>query len=335
MITVNEIAKIVGGTVQGDGDINISGMVSAAFAKEGDLTFAADQVGMEVAGKSRASCVITSLEATDYPKTLLKVGDIKLSLTILYNAMQKIKQPGAGTIHPTAVIDDSATLGSGVSVGPHTVIGKKTIIADRVAIGANCTIGDNVSIGQDSRLFSNITVYEYTVIGSNVAIHAGVVIGADGFGYVPKDGQIFKVPQLGNVIIEDDVEIGANACIDKGTFTSTVVGKGSKIDNLVQLGHNVKLGRNVLLAGQTGIGGSSTVGDNTMMGGQAGISDHIRIGKNAKIGAKSGVSGHVKDGSVLFGYPARDAREYYKHLAFVSWLYKNAGKIKGFLEGKK
>jgi len=178
-----------------------------------------------------------------------------------------------------------------------------------------------------------VSVYELSVIGNNVIIHAGAVIGSDGFGFIPKGDRTLKVPQMGNVVIEDNVEIGANSCIDRGTFTNTVIGKGTKLDNLVQVAHNVKLGRNVLIAGQCGIAGSSTVGDNTMMGGQVGISDHINIGKDVKIGAQSGVTKQtVSDGAVLFGYPARDANEIMRQTAFVSWLYKNAGKIRKLLK---
>ncbi|MCK4852538.1 MAG: UDP-3-O-(3-hydroxymyristoyl)glucosamine N-acyltransferase, partial [Candidatus Omnitrophica bacterium] len=200
-------------------------------------------------------------------------------------------------------------------------------------IGAGCVIGDNAAVGTLTRLYPGVIVYDRSVIGDNVIVHAGTVIGADGFGYVPKDGEILKVPQMGRVIIEDDVEIGANSCVDRGTFTDTVIGRGSKLDNLVQVAHNVRIGRNVLIAGQTGIAGSVTVGDNTMMGGQAGISDHINVGRNVRIAAKTGVTKDAKkEGTVLFGYPARDAKEYMKQVAFGTWLYKNAGRIRGLLK---
>jgi UDP-3-O-[3-hydroxymyristoyl] glucosamine N-acyltransferase len=174
-------------------------------------------------------------------------------------------------------------------------------------------------------------VYDYTAFGDRVTVHSGSVIGADGFGYVPKEGKIYKVPQMGNVVIEDDCEIGANSCIDRGTFASTVIGKGTKIDNLVQVAHNVKLGRNVLIAGQTGLSGSVSVGDNTMIGGQVGVADHVRIGNNVKLGAKAGVSGTVEDNKVLLRNPARDPLKTRKLDGILSLLVKNAKKVKTFI----
>ncbi len=333
MITVNEMAKLVGGSVQGNGDVKITGLAPAAFARDGDLTFALDEGEMKAAEKSKAACVLTRLKPSGFPKTVLIVNDLKESLVVLYNVVQKMKPSEKGTIHPTAVIDETAVLGENVSVGPYTVIGKNARIGDNSALGANCSIGDNVTIGSSTRLYSNVSVYELSVIGNNVIIHAGVVIGSDGFGFIPKGDRVLKVPQMGNVVIEDDVEIGANCCIDRGTFSNTVIGKGTKLDNLVQVAHNVKLGRNVLIAGQSGIAGSATVGDNTMMGGQVGVSDHVSIGKDVKIGAQSGVSKQtVRDGAVLFGCPAKDANEIRKQTAFVARLYKNAGKIRKLLK---
>lgn len=333
MITVNDIARMVGGDVQGDGDVEILGMVPAGFARSGDLTFALDESQMKVAEKSEASCVLTTVKTTDFPKTILRVNNIKEALTVLYNAMLEMKLPRTGVIHPTAVIDKTAVLGENVSAGPYAVIGKNTKIGDNSIIDANCAIGENVTIGTLTHLYPNVTAYDYSVIGNNVTLHSGTVIGSDGFGYIPKEGRILKVPQLSSVVIEDDVEIGANSCVDRGTFTNTVIGKGTKIDNLVQVAHNVKIGKNVLIAGQAGIAGSSTVGDNTMMGGQSGISDHVNVGKNAKIGAQSGVMKDAeKDGAVLFGCPARDAREQMKQIAFVAWLYKNTVKIRKLLK---
>lgn len=331
MATVDEIAKLVGGTVIGDGKIQVKGMASFDFAEEGDVTFAFDEEGLQRAGKSKASCVFTTAHVEDYPKTVLRVGDMKQALTVLYNAMLEMAPPEKGVIHPSAVIAESAGLGENVSVGAHAVIGEAARIGDNTAVGANCVIGKNVTIGQGSFLAPNVTVYDNTVIGNKVIIHSGTVIGADGFGYVPMEGKIYKVPQMGNVVIEDEVEIGANSCVDRGTFTTTVIGRGTKIDNLVQIAHNVKLGRNVLIAAQSGIAGSAAVGDNVMMGGQVGVSDHVSIGNNVKIGAKTGVTSRVGENKVLFGYPYREASEARKLHGLLSLLLRNASKIKALL----
>jgi UDP-3-O-[3-hydroxymyristoyl] glucosamine N-acyltransferase len=212
--------------------------------------------------------------------------------------------PSKGEIHPTAVIAGSAVLGENVSVG------------------ANAVVGNNVKIGDFSKICPNVTIYDNTIIGSKVIIHSGSVIGADGFGYIPKDGKIYKVPQLGRVVIEDNVEIGSNTSIDRGTFTDTVIGENSKIDNLCQISHNVKIGKNVFIAALSGIAGSSTVGDGTMMGGNVGVADHVRIGKNVKIGGKTGVHGHVQDNKTIFGYPFREASEARKLHAITSLMLK-------------
>ncbi|MGB2630033.1 MAG: UDP-3-O-(3-hydroxymyristoyl)glucosamine N-acyltransferase [Candidatus Omnitrophota bacterium] len=313
MITVNEMAKMVNGVVEGDGNISIKGMAPIAFAREGDLTFALSEEDFKKIEGSQASCVLTTEEAPSLSKTSLRIKDPKLAMTVLYNAMAELKPPGKGIIHPSAVIADSAALEESVSVG------------------ANCVIGKNVKIGTGTVLYPNVTVYDNVIIGSKVIIHSGAVIGADGYGFIPKDGKIYKVPQMGSVIIEDEVEIGANTCVDRGTFMDTVIGKGSKLDNLVQIAHNVKLGRNVLVAALSGIAGSATVGDNTMMGGNVGVADHVNIGKNAKIGGKTGVHGHVKENEVIFGYPFRPAADARKVFALMSLFLKHSKKIRKFI----
>ncbi|HNX91510.1 MAG TPA: UDP-3-O-(3-hydroxymyristoyl)glucosamine N-acyltransferase, partial [Candidatus Omnitrophota bacterium] len=213
-------------------------------------------------------------------------------------------------------------------VGPYAVIGENTKIGNNTVIGANVFIGKNVSIGDNVKIFANASVYDGMIIHNRVILHSGVVVGADGFGYVPKGDKIYKVPQLGSVIIEEDVEIGANTCVDRGTFTDTIVSKGTKIDNLVMIAHNVRLGKNVIIAGQCGIAGSSVIGDNTMMGGQVGIKDHATIGKNNKIAAQAGITKDFpEEGITIFGYPAQEASQATKELAFIRLLFKKAGKI--------
>jgi len=332
MITLNKIAELVDGTITGDGETQIKGMAPPDFAQEGDITFALDKKGLKQAEKSKASSILTTEGGGNYSKTLLHVKDMKLAMTILYNTLLEVKPPGEGIVHLSAIIAENVVLGENVSIGPNVVIGENTRIGDNANVGANCVIGKDIEIGRKTYIYPNVTLYDHVVIGSNVCIHAGTVIGADGFGYIPKDGKIYKVPQMRKVIIEDDVEIGSNTCIDRGTFIDTVIGKGTKIDNLVQIAHNVKLDRNVLLAAQVGIAGSTTVGENTMMGGQVGVADHATIGKNVKLAAKSGVSGRVKDNSVLFGYPSRDSQETKRLYRLLSMMTKNKEKLKTFLK---
>lgn len=331
MATINDIAKLIGGKVIGDGALQIKGMAPLELAEEGDITFALSEEDIKTSAKSKASCILTHADAENHPKTLLKVENMKLAMTVLYNAMLEMQPPKKGVIHPSAIIAKTAQLGRDVSIGPNTVIGEKTKVGDNTIISANCAVGNNVLIGNKAMLYPNVTIYDNNAIGNRVIIHSGSVIGADGFGYVPKDGKIYKVPQMGRVVIEDDVEIGANTCIDRGTFTTTVIGKGTKIDNLVQIAHNVRVAKNVIIAGQTGIAGSSTIGENTMMGGNVGIADHSNIGKNVKIGAKTGVTGHVKDDAVIFGYPHRSAEDAKKLHGLLSLLLKNMKKFRKML----
>ncbi|MBU1128038.1 MAG: UDP-3-O-(3-hydroxymyristoyl)glucosamine N-acyltransferase [Candidatus Omnitrophica bacterium] len=332
MMRLKEIAALLDATLQGDGELEISGLTDVRFASPGDLTFAADKDQLNAAKESDATCVLTALAAKNYPKPALKVKDIKIALTTLYNVMISIAPTVPGGIHSTAVISGSAVIGKNVSIGPYVVIGNNTKIGDSATIDAHCVIGKEVRIGEKNHMFPGVKIYDRSVTGKNVIIHAGSVIGADGFGYIPKDGKIFKVPQLGQVIIGDDVEIGANTCIDKGAFSDTVIGESTKIDNLVQIGHNVRIGRNVLIAAQLGIGGSSSIGDNTMTGGQAGVSDHTHIGDNVKVAAQAGVIRDVKSGATIFGYPARDARETMKKEAVTWWVYRNIEQIRNAIK---
>lgn len=331
MLTVNRIAPLIEATVIGNGNIRIRGMASPQIAKKNDVTFAFNAEELEGARESSALCVLTTEKVENYPKTILHVTDIKKALVILYNGMLEFMPPQRGTIHPTALIAPDVKIGCNVGVGPYAVIGEGSELGENSIIDANSVIGKNVMVGKASHIYPNVTIYDYTRIGNKVMIHSGTVIGADGFGYVPKDGKIYKVPQLGIVIIEDEVEIGANTCIDRGTFENTVIGKGTKIDNLVQVAHNVKVGKNVFLAGQAGIAGSATIGDNTMLGGQVGVSDHVNVGKNVKAGAKSGIYGSVGDDKTIFGYPYREADEARKLHGLLSILVKHEKKLRKFL----
>ena len=334
MITVSQLAKLVDGVVEGDGSAVITGFSPVSSAKSGDITFALSEKDFIAAMTTLASCVLTTMEAPKLPKTLLRIKDPKTAITILYNAMTEMAPPSKGSIHPTALVSDKAVLGKNVSVGPHAVVEDGAEIGDNSIVGANSVIGKGVRVGSGAKIHPNVTIYDGIKIGSKVIIHSGAVIGADGFGFIPKDGKNYKVPQMGIVVIEDEVEIGANACIDRATFGETVISGGSKIDNLVQIAHNVKIGRNGLIAAQTGIAGSAVVGENVMMGGQVGVADHAKIGKNVKFAAKSGISGRVPDDSILFGYPARNAQESRKLNALLTLFVKHSTRIKRIIRGE-
>ncbi|MBF0493776.1 MAG: UDP-3-O-(3-hydroxymyristoyl)glucosamine N-acyltransferase [Candidatus Omnitrophica bacterium] len=331
MFTINQVAPIIKGTVIGNGDLVVKGMSSPRYAEEGDITFGMDEAGFATAATCKASCVISTVEIPGYPKTIIKVKDMKEALVILYNAMISMKVQREGYVHPTAIIGGGVKIGKNVSVGAYTTINAAVEIGDGSVIGNRCSIGERTKIGNGVKLFDNVVIYPETTLGNNVIMHSGVVIGADGFGYIVKDGKIYKVPQLGGVMIGDNVEIGANSCIDRGTFMDTVIKSGTKIDNIVQIAHNVQIGNNVFIAALTGIGGTSEVGDNTMIGGSVGIADHVKIGKNVKVGGKTGVTGNIKDGETVFGYPHRTAEEARKLHGVMSVLYRNEKAFRKFL----
>ncbi|MFH1837249.1 MAG: UDP-3-O-(3-hydroxymyristoyl)glucosamine N-acyltransferase [Candidatus Omnitrophota bacterium] len=328
-MNINQIAEMIEAEVTGNGDASIIGMAHPAYAEENDLTFATSEATFDLAEKSKAICILTSFDVKKSAKTILKVKDLKIAATLIYNAMVKQGLHREVYIHPSAIISEKAVIGKNVSLGPGVVIGNNAHIGDNTTIEAGSVIREAVTIGKNCYIYPNVTMYKYVEIKDNVIIHAGTVIGSDGFGYTSKDGEIYKVPQMGKVIIEENVEIGANSCVDRGTFDTTVIGRDTKIDNLVQIAHNVKIGQKVFLAAQTGVAGSATIGDYTMTGGQAGISDHINVASKKRIAAKCGVIGHIRqqDADEFFGYPAREARTAFRQMAFLSWLNRNSKKI--------
>ncbi|MFH1412244.1 MAG: UDP-3-O-(3-hydroxymyristoyl)glucosamine N-acyltransferase [Candidatus Omnitrophota bacterium] len=335
MIKIKEIAAVLGGTVIGDGNVLISRIIHSDHAVEGDIACVLDEKALLSAEKSKASAILTAYDIGKSEKTIIKVDDLKTAATLIYNMILEAKNPVKGEIHPSAIISKEAVIGKNVIIGANVSIGKKAKIGDNTTIDAGCVIEMGASIGERCRLYPNVTLYEYVELGNNVTIHSGSVIGSDGFGYIPREGKILKVPQLGKVIIGDNVELGSNTCVDRGTFDNTVIGRDTKIDSLVQIAHNVKIGRGVFLAAQTGVAGSANVGDGVMAGGQVGISDHINIAPHKRLAAKTGVIGHIRaDGpNEYFGYPAREAREALKQMAFLAWLSKHSRKIMKMVKG--
>jgi UDP-3-O-[3-hydroxymyristoyl] glucosamine N-acyltransferase len=301
---LGEIAKFLKGELIGDPAIEINGPAKIESAKSGEITFLTNPKYAKYLDKTKASAVLVGdiQEAISIPHIKLKnpyYAFLKL-LELFYPA----QKPAFKGIHPSAVISESAKLGKNITIAPHVYIGENVEIGDDSLIYPGCVIMDDVRIGSECVLHANISIREACHIGNKVIIHCGTVIGSDGFGFAPTGDVYEKIPQRGNVIIGDDVEIGANCTIDRATLGATEIMSGCKIDNLVQIAHNVIVGKNTVMASQTGIAGSSQIGQHVTMAGQVGIAPHLKIGKNVIIAAKSGVSKDIQDGQVVFGIPA-------------------------------
>lgn len=307
-ITVSEIACAVGGTVSGCGDTVITSASSVADAAQGDIVLAENEKYLVSVEKTSASAVIAAIGSA-CSKPMILVSDPKVAFVqVLRMLAPKESQPEPG-IDPGCRVGEGLSLGEGAAIGFGSYIGSDVTIGDGAIIHPLVYIGDGVKIGAGTVIRPNVTIYHGCEIGSNVVIHSGTVIGADGFGYIPAGGKLCKVPQIGNVVIEDDVEIGTNVSIDRAKTGSTRIGRGTKIDNLVQIAHNIKTGQTCLIVAQAGLSGSIELGNGVTIAGQAGLKDHIRIGDGAVVAARAGIFGDVPAGSVYSGYPARPHRE--------------------------
>ncbi len=303
--SVGEIANIVGGELCGDANLVISGFAGLKEAKEGDLSFVANVKYAPLAEKTLASVIIIPRDLSVPGKTFIRAENPSLAFSKIVSLFMEEKIIPLTGIHPTAVVDKTAKLSRGVALGPHVVIEPGAIVGENTAIYAGTYIGRDTVIGRDCLIYPNVTIRESISLGDRVIIHSGTVIGADGFGYVSIDGKHQKIPQVGTVVIEDDVEIGACVTIDRARFDKTIVGRGTKIDNLVQVAHNVVIGEGALIAGQAGISGSVTIGRGAILAGQAGIAGHLTIGEGAIVSAKAGVAKSIPPHTQVTGYPAR------------------------------
>jgi UDP-3-O-[3-hydroxymyristoyl] glucosamine N-acyltransferase len=323
----SELAAIVEGRVSGDGAKEVTGVASLAAAQSQDLSFVEDARFVETASTSKAGVLIVGEFETAALRTatLIVTKNPRLAFAKAGAVLACQSKRPAG-IHATATIDPSAKLAPSVSVGAHTVIGQNVMIGHHTIIGPGCILMGDIEIGEGCELVARVTVYPETKIGNRVTIHAGAVLGSDGFGFVPDaQGRFHKFPQVGTLEIGDDVEIGANSTVDRGALDSTIIGNGVKLDNLVHVGHNAKLGDNVVAAAQTGISGSSIVEKNVLIGGQVGIADHVTIEEGAILGAQAGIPSNKTirgKGVVFWGTPARPIREYLKELATLTRLAK-------------
>jgi UDP-3-O-[3-hydroxymyristoyl] glucosamine N-acyltransferase len=306
--TASELAKHLGGELMGDATLQITGFAPADRARAGDLTFAENEEYLAKAEKSAASAVLVGTAGTSSTKTLIRVKNPRVAFANVLPLFFPEQQFAPG-IHPTAVVAKSARIDPSAHIGPHAVIGERVKIGARTALLGGNHVGDDTEIGDDTRLYPNAVIYARSQIGHRVRIHAGAAIGSDGYGYVFDQGVHRKILQIGNVIVHDDVEIGANTCIDRGALGSTIIGRGSKIDNLVQIAHNVVVGEGCLIVAQVGIAGSAALGNFVVLAGQVGIAGHLKIGNQVTIAAQSGVMHDIPDGGKWLGSPAGPDRE--------------------------
>jgi UDP-3-O-[3-hydroxymyristoyl] glucosamine N-acyltransferase len=306
----------------GDEALAIGNFTTPEFATHNSLVWADSAGNLETALNSPAGAILTTpalANSVVTGKTLLLTANLQQAL---FNAATAFhwQTEYAPTIHPTAIVDATASLGKHVHVGPGVNIGANCILGDHVAILAGTYVGNGCAIGDKTILYSNVSVYEHVTIGANCVLHSGCVIGAEGFGYVPTPNGLAPVPHLGTVIIGDFVDVGANSCIDRAKLGATIIGSGTKIDNLVHIGHNVNIGRSCIIVAQAGIAGTVTIGDGVMIAGQAGIADHVTIGNGARVAAQAGVIGDVMAGDTVSGYPARPHRVKMRELGAISSL---------------
>ncbi|MGB8061909.1 MAG: UDP-3-O-(3-hydroxymyristoyl)glucosamine N-acyltransferase [Candidatus Sulfotelmatobacter sp.] len=328
--SLEQIANAVGARLVGDGHVEVSGIASIESASPQDIVFVEDEKYLSAALQSKAGAVIApEFAASAAGRPLLISDHPKLAFARASRMLRESSHPEvqAGNIHPTAVIHPSASLGSGVSVDGHVVIGEGAQIGAGSRIGAGCAIGADVKVGAACEIYPNVSIYPGTTIGERVIVHAGAVLGSDGFGYVRdrKTGRYEKFPQVGRLVIENDVEIGANTTIDRGALDETWIRRGSKIDNLVHIGHNCQIGEDVVIAAQTGLSGSITIENSVVLGGQVGIGEHARIGEGVMLGGQGGVLPNKVlrgKGVAFWGTPAQPLRQYLKQLATLARLAK-------------
>lgn len=319
--TLAEVASAVGGRVVGDGSLRLAGVQTLERATAGDLSWLADPRLARKAAGSRAGALLVADEAAAGGRPCVVVPNPALAFALWLGCLKPERRPPAG-VSPGAHVHPSARIGDGASVAPGAAIAARARIGARTVVGSGAYVGEDATVGEDSWIHPNASVLSGCAVGARCVLHSGAVIGSDGFGYVWDGSAHRKIPQVGIVRVEDDVEIGANTTVDRATLGETVVGRGTKIDNLVQVGHNVVIGENAIICGQVGIAGSAKIGARTTLAGQAGVSDHVEIGEGAILTGQSGVpvGGRVPPGAVLSGMPAAPHREFLKSAALVARL---------------
>lgn len=330
--SAKEIADVLSGVVEGNPNVRVSNFSKIEEGRPGTLSFLANPKYEHYIYDTEASIVLVNQDFTPakaVKTTLVKVENAYSSLAVLMSLVEKSKENKTG-ISTTAFISETAVVEEDCYIGNFAYIGEGVNIGKGCKIYPYAYIGDRVTIGENTTIYPHVTIYSDCQIGKNCIFHAGSVLGADGFGFAPEGDIYKKIPQLGNVIIEDDVEVGANTTIDRAVMGSTIIRKGVKLDNLVQIGHNVEIGDNTVMAAQVGIAGSVKVGKHCMLGGQAGLAGHIKIADNVSLGAQAGVISDVKEGKALLGAPAIDAKQFFRSSAVFGKLpdiYRTIGEL--------
>ena len=321
-VTASQLAALVNGVVEGNPDVKVNTFSKIEEAKDGSLAFISNPKYSHFLYNTEASIVLVKKDfEIEHPinTTLVRVEDPYTVLAMLLNMVSASRPAKVG-------IEDNVHIASGVEIPETSYVGSFAYISENAKIGSNtqiypqCYIGEDVTIGDNVILYPGVKIYHDCVIGNNCILHAGVVIGGDGFGFAPQDGEYVKIAQIGNVVVEENVEIGSNTTIDRATMGSTVIHKGVKLDNLIQIAHNVEIGENTVMASQVGVAGSTKIGKNNMVGGQVGFAGHIHVGDFNQIGAQSGIPNNVGDNNRLMGYPAVEMRDFARQTVYIKHL---------------
>ncbi len=346
-ITVGQIAALVNGVVEGNPDIKINNYSKIEEGKPGCLTFLANPKYEHYIYDTQASVVLVRKDFVaekELTTTLIRVDNPYSTIAQLLNMVGAIQQQKKGVEEPVFVAKD-VNISDDIYIGAFSYVAKGVVLGRNVKIYPQCYIGDNVTIGDNVILYPGVKIYHECKIGKNCILHSGVVIGADGFGFAPENGVYKKIAQIGDVVVEDDVEIGANTTIDRATMGSTIVKRGAKLDNLIQIGHNVEVGEHTVIAAQAGIAGSAKIGSHNMIGGQCGFAGHITVGNNNQFGAQSGIPKSLGDDNILMGYPAVKHTDFARQAAFlknhakvnseIASLKKQLAELKNIVENNK
>lgn len=333
--TLREIAELVKGEVIGDENIVITGVSGIKEACEGDITFLANPKYSSLLDRTKASAIITSRQVEKTSKPVIRTDNPSLAFAKVISIISQSKAIHPKGIHPTAILSKNVSLGKNVAIGPYVVIEDNVVVGDDTIIYPGCFIGGNSKIGKNVLIYSNVSIREEVTVGDRVIIHNGTVIGSDGFGFVAVEGRHHKIPQVGTVEVGCDVEIGANVTIDRARFDKTIIGDGTKIDNLVQIAHNVVIGKNSIIVAQVGVSGSTIIGEGVTLAGQSGVAGHITIGDKAIVAAQAGVTKSVPPGITVSGFPARPhnvAKRVNACLQNLPKLYDTVAKLKKTIE---
>ncbi|MBR4998061.1 MAG: UDP-3-O-(3-hydroxymyristoyl)glucosamine N-acyltransferase [Bacteroidaceae bacterium] len=338
--TAKQIAAYVGGEIIGDENVTVCTFAKIEEGTKGALSFLANPKYASYIYDTQSSIVLVNndfVPERPIQATLIKTANAYESLAKLMALYESVKPKKTG-ISPMASVAATATIGENVYIGPFVSIGEKAIIGNNTIIEANTSVGDNATVGSDCILYNHVTIYHDCKVGNRCILHAGSVVGADGFGFAPGTNGYEKIPQIGIAILEDDVEIGANTCIDRATMGATVIKRGVKLDNMVQVAHNVVIDEHTVMAAQCGVAGSTKIGSWCMVGGQAGISGHIKIGNQVKVGGHSGVTNNVQDGKAVMGYPSFEHTQFARATVIFKKLpemYREMDALKKEIESLK